>query len=312
MWDVTRQHLISQQKAQIRAQHLVDCKTNSIMPVEFYGAEPLKRYYATNGGQISEAMQALITRHANEKAEQVLKELKAQADREMRNATYFAGLTRQIYEHEDDTGFDNANVALQKVVTFYQKTETDRLEALFAKESQRQPTTPIEWTNLLCQPLNLPRSDRSGSRGRKRQRRGSPRKASANNAAPTPGTSNRPPPPQTPSTSNTRLPATNVTRATPSNSRGNLNNHAAHPKQNQQGPSAQPFVSANYRGKNPKPQYQRQQQPSNQGHRTQNAPRRQDANNLDDTRRNNSGQHARSNSTERMLAAITALKAAMK
>ena len=46
MWDVTRQHLINQQKSHLRAIHLENLLKEDIIPVEFYGAEPLKRYYA--------------------------------------------------------------------------------------------------------------------------------------------------------------------------------------------------------------------------------------------------------------------------
>ena len=84
VWDVTCQHLISQQKAYLCVMHLEELKANSVMPVKLFGAEPLRCYYATDDGKLSEA---------SEKADQVLKELKAQAVKENRNATYF-GLTK--------------------------------------------------------------------------------------------------------------------------------------------------------------------------------------------------------------------------
>ena len=139
MWDVTRGHLISQQKAHLRGVHLRTLLELDVMPIEFFGAEKLHRYYATNGGILSEDMQALIGRQAREKAELVLQELITTSEKESRNATYFAQITSQIYEHEKDNGFELANIALQKVVGFYQKTETDRLEALATKEKERQP-----------------------------------------------------------------------------------------------------------------------------------------------------------------------------
>jgi len=200
--------------------------------VEFYGAEPLKRYYATQSGAISEDLQALLTRQAREKAELVHNELTAQAQREQRNATYFADLTSQIYQHERDDSFEDANHALMKVVTFYQKTETDRLDILAKKERERQPSTSAEWTNLVCQPIILPtRPDRSNSRGRKRQRKGSSGKRgqTAPNRPPTPtnpslNTNQNP----TPSNSYTGQGTNNGTSVTPSNSRGNLNANRPH------------------------------------------------------------------------------------
>ena len=334
MWDVTRQHLISQQKSQLRSVHLRGLLTQDIMPVEFFGAEPMKRYYATNNGILSEDMMALLGRQAREKAELVYKELVTQAEREQKNATYFAGLTAQIYTHERDDGFAEANVALQKVVTFYQKTETDRLEALAKRETERQPTTEAEWTNLVCQPLNQPnRADRSSSRGRKRQR-----KSTSGKRANQP---NNPPPAHSetrnaPSASTSYMRQTsNTPQATPSNSRGNLNqgNQTQRPQQNQQG-GQRPRNNPNYRGNKPQNQQYRQQnnnQPgpsnnSNNGYNTSNQgnqgnhqanqnQRRQDNNpqqRVEPRPDNNSRQPQRSNSTEKLMFAISALKAAMK
>ena len=112
------------------------------MPIELFSAEPLKRYYATNGGQLGEAMQNLLARHASEKADQVLKELKTQSNHESCNATY-------SHAKYMNTRMMMASTT-QKVVSFLQKTETDRLEVLLAKESQCQPTTATDWTNLVC------------------------------------------------------------------------------------------------------------------------------------------------------------------
>ena len=272
---------------------------------------------------------ALMGRQAREKAELVHKELVAQAAREQKNATYFADLTAQIYTHERDGGFPEANVALQKVVTFYQKTETDRLDVLAKKETERQPTTEAEWTNMVCQPLNQPnRADRSTSRGRKRHRKSSSgRRANPANIQPTA----QPQPthtdqPNHPSSSSSYI--RNTPQATPSNSRGNVTQAppANRPQQNQQG-NPKPRSNPNYRGN--KPQYQQPRQPnnnqpgpSNNGYNSNNQYpnptnqnyRRQGNNppQRDEPRPGPSRQPQRSNSTEKMMFAITALKAALK
>ena len=318
MWDVTRQHLISQQKAHLRAVHLGNLLSQDIIPVEFHGAELLKRYYATNNGLISEDMQALIGRQAREKAELVHKELNAQAEKESRNATYFAGLTSQIYEHEGDDGFNDANVALQKVVTFYQKTETDRLEILEKKETERQPSNETEWTNLVCQPLHQPtRPDRSGSRGRKRQRNGS----SGKRTNPTPQTAPAPPP-QGPTPSNSYIRGGhNGPQVNASTSRGNVqqprnNQNGAQgnkPQQHQQGNANKP--RNNYRGSNPQPQrHQNPQGYQNYGNQQQQQPPRRNENQQprNENRPGPSRPAQASNSTNKMMAAIAALKEAMK
>ena len=311
MWEVTRLHLINQQKAHLRAEHLKELLLADIMPIEFFGAEPLHRYYATNDGILSEDMQALIGRQAREKAELAQKELSAQAERESRNATYFGTITAQIYQHEGDDGFDSANVGLQKVVAFYQKSETSRLALLKTKETERQPKTELEWTNLVCQPINqLARSDRSSSRGRKRQRNGS--------------SGRRGPKPKV-----TIAPQT----APPSNS------YKPAPVANSNTTQQRPTVSKNYKGNNPNPNhnnrpqqqsggqrqgnrnssYQSHQQPQNQqfnrpktSTNQQRRPEPSHSHQSDINRPGTSRQPQRSSSTERMMAAIVALKEAMK
>ena len=311
MWEVTRSHLINQQKTHLRSEHLKGLLTKNIMPIEFFGAEPLHRYYATNDGILSLDMQDLIGRQAREKAELVYKELVAQAEREQRNATYFATITAQIYKHEGDEGFDNANVGLQKVVSFYQKSESARLDALTIKETERQPTTELEWTNIVCQPLNqLPRTDRSNSRGRKRQRNGS--------------SGRRAPKPSAATTTPNVTPSASYTNATAN--RGNSSNTTG----------SKPTVSKNYKGNNPNPNHNNRPQQQNGGQRqgprnqsnqqpqqqqqqrpkqNNNPPRRQESNYsqpCEEARPSTSRQPPRSASTERMMAAITALKLAMK
>jgi len=237
------------------------------------------------------------------------KELVEVAEKEQKHATYFSQITAQIYRHERDDGFDEANIGLQKVVSFYQKTETTRLDALAQKETDRQPTTELEWTNLICQPLNqLPRSDRSNSRGRKRQRNGSQPKKGPKTTGPS-GT--------TPSVSFTNNANDQGQTAIASNSRtgisknykGNKPNPAymIRPQQQHGGQKQGPQQHNNQRGNANNYQQQR--------HQTNNEPRRQESSytqRRDEARAGPSRQPSRSSSMERMIAAITALKAAMQ
>ena len=66
------------------------------MPVEFFGADLLHRYYASNAGILSIPMQTLLVKQAREKAELVLFELRPTAEVEGKKSTYYASLTEQI------------------------------------------------------------------------------------------------------------------------------------------------------------------------------------------------------------------------
>ena len=173
MWDATRLHLINQQKSALRGAHLRSLTADNVMPIAFLGGDLLHRYYATDNGQLSIPMQTLLGRHAREKVELVTQELLDVSEREKRHATCYANMMAQIYDQEEDPGFAEASAALDKVTAFYKRTEQERLDTLATKERNRQPTTVQEWTDLCCHPEFRPRTDRSGSRGRKRPRNGS-------------------------------------------------------------------------------------------------------------------------------------------
>ena len=208
MWAATRKHLIAKLKASLRADHLEELLNENSMPIEFFGAELLHRYYASNQGILSLPMQKLIGRQAREKADLVLLELQSTALSEGKKVDYYSPLTEQIYAHEEDPTFHEAESALKRVTTFYEKSERERLSALAAKERNRQPTTELEWTNLVCQPEvrpPTPGSSRSTSRGRKRARSRS--KENKKNGAQVPQ------PTVEPSRSNTHVPATKTQSA---------------------------------------------------------------------------------------------------
>ena len=143
------------------------------MPIEFFGADLMHRYYASNQGVLSIPMQTLIGRQAREKAELVLHELRDTVTKECARVEYYSSITEQIYSHEEDNTFAEAQAALDRVAAFYEKTEKDRLNALDTKERARQPLTEQDWTDLVCHPETrtpLAASTRDNSRGRKRVR----------------------------------------------------------------------------------------------------------------------------------------------
>jgi len=173
MWNATRKHLISRLKASLRAQHLQGLLEDNVMPIEFFGADLMHRHYASNQGILSIPMQTLIGKQAREKAELVLSELRDTAAKEGARVDYYISITKQIYSHEEDTSFAEAEAALTRVTAFYEKSEKDRLNALASKERGRQPLNELDWTNLVCHPeTRAPStsSSRDTSRGRKRAR----------------------------------------------------------------------------------------------------------------------------------------------
>ena len=192
MWLATRKHLISKIKATLRYQHLKELLDDDVMPVEFFGGDLMHRYYASAQGVLSVPMQTLIGRHAREKAELVLTELLATAASEGKKVDYYTSITSQIYVHEEDTTFSDAEAALTRVVSFYEKTEKERLNTQAIKERGRQPLNEIEWTNLVCHPEvrpQTPSTARSTSRGRKRNRSRSKETRAKTSRTDTPGTS---------------------------------------------------------------------------------------------------------------------------
>ena len=173
MWLATRKHLITKLKATLRMTHLQELLDQDVMPVEFFGADLLHRYYASTNGVLSIPMQVLIGKQAREKAELVHAELRETAAKEGKKVEYYTSITSQIYAHEEDPTFSDAEAALVRVLSFYERTETDRLNVQAAKEKSRQPLNEMEWTNLVCHPEVrpvTPGTSRDTSRGRKRNR----------------------------------------------------------------------------------------------------------------------------------------------
>ena len=198
MWLAARKHFIAAQKATLRLDHLQVLLAEDIMPVEFLGAEKMHGYYASNEGVISDKLMKLMTRQAREKADLVVLELKATAEREQKRAEYYTDVTKQIYTHEEDNTFAESQAGITRVLTFFKKSEQSRLDTLATKERARQPDTEAELTELIFMPIQRPSRDSSNQRGRKRARNS--KNNSRNN---TPNPSSRT---ETPSTSTNPAP----------------------------------------------------------------------------------------------------------
>ena len=75
MWLATCKHIIAEQKASLRHQHLKTRLYDNIMPAEFLGAEKLHRYYASADRKLCTPMIYLLRKQARENAELVQTEI---------------------------------------------------------------------------------------------------------------------------------------------------------------------------------------------------------------------------------------------
>ena len=249
----------------------------------------------------------LTTRHTREKAELVVQELLATAEREQKRAEYYSDLTSQIYTHEEDNTFAESQEGIQRVLTFFKKSELARLATLATKERARVPTNEEALTELIFMPEQRAARDNSNQRGRKRARNS---KNNSRNNTPNPANRNN----EASTSTNNQAPAT--TGNGPAQPRSNpqpqrYNGPADNPQPRyggnptQQRPRSQgpnPRYEPANQNRHPQQQSHRQQAPRNRPQQP-NAPRQQQQRQPSN---NPAPQH--SASTDRLLSALSVLK----
>ena len=324
MWLATRKHVIAEQKATLRHQHLKTLLDDKVMPVEFLGAEKLHRYYASADGKLSTPMMALLGEQATAKAELVQQELEATALWHKKRARYYMELVLQIYTHEEDDTFEESKEGITRVLTFFKKSEVARLETLATKERARQPHDEEAMTNLVCMPEQRPQ--RETSRGRKRARNSNP--ASRTNtptpvgngstsapAGPAPSVSNLPDGPQGQGPSNQQGRQQPARRQGQSPRRGRPGQNNQPRWENNRPPTDRTYGQYNNNACRPQQQQQQQNQSrqQNQGPRRpqqqqqQQAPRPQQQHSDNNQRPGGRSVHV-TDSTDKLLSALAVLK----